>query len=363
MSDPSLMKALVFRGKCSIALEDVPRPTIQADTDVIVSISLCGLCGSDMHPYHCREKGLDHGTVCGHEFVGTVHEVGPKVMKFKLGELVMSPFTTSCGGCFYCARGLTARCECSQLFGWVEQGHGLHGAQAQFVRVPLADSTLVAVPAGISIEQALLLGDVFSTGFYSAENAGIQDYAANDPNGAGPVVAVVGCGPVGLIAVMAARHLGASTVLAIDSVPERLQLGQKFGTDVVDRSACDAVHAVREKTGGRGADVVLEAVGLPPAFELAFELVRPGGVVSVAGCHAEAAAPLSMVYNKNLKIMSGRCSARHFMDKLLPLVQENKFDLEAIITHRLPLSPEAYTLFDSRKDGVIKVVMDPWTER
>ena len=354
------MKALVFRGKCTINLEDVPIPTIQSDTDAIILICVSGLCGSDMHPYHCREKGLDYGTVCGHEFVGTVHQIGPKVKNFKIGEVVMSPFTTCCGGCFFCNRGLTARCECSQLFGWVEQGQGLHGAQAQFIRVPLADSTLVAVPPDISHEQALLLGDVFSTGFYCAENAGIETYADDDPDGVGPVVAVVGCGPVGLIAVMAAKHLGANKVLAIDSVPERLQLAQKFGAEVIDRSVTDAVHAVREMTGGRGADVVLEAVGLPPAFELACELIRPGGVVSVAGCHAEVAAPLSMVYNKNLTLKSGRCSARHFMEKLLPLVRAGKFDLEAIITHRLPLTPEAYELFDSRRDGVIKVVMDPW---
>lgn len=307
--------------------------------------------------------GVDEGTVFGHEFVGTVVSVGPSVTGFKPGDRVMSPFTTCCGTCFFCCRGLHARCDAVQLFGWVEGGAGLHGAQAQFIRVPQADATLVAIPEGLSDEAALLLGDVFSTGYFAAENGGVGTYAAEDPEGKGPVVAIVGCGPVGLVAVIAAAALGAATVLAIDSVPERLALAKNaYGAVPIDRAACDPVAAVREATGGRGADVVIEAVGLPPAAELALALARPGATISVAGCHAAAVVPLAAVYNKNLTVKSGRCPARAFMERLLPAVVAGEYNLAPLVTHRLPLTPSAYELFDSRRDGVIKVVMDPWAE-
>ena len=296
----------------------------------------------------------------------------------------MSPFTTNCGSCFYCRRGLTARCTSSGLFGWVENGQGLHGAQTQFIRVPMADSTLMAVPLSLSDEEALLLGDVFSTGFFCAENGEIEQYANNgsrycekkkegkeEEESGGPVVVVVGCGPVGLVAIAAAKHLGAATIFAIDSVPERLTLATEYGAYAVDRNMYKgddddddkAVQMVMDATEGRGGDVVLEAVGLPPAFDLACRLVRPGGVVSVAGCHSEAAAPMSLLYNKNFTVKSGRCSARYYMERLLPLLMEEKkkvFDFSKLVTHRLPLTPDAYTLFDSREDGVVKVVMNPW---
>jgi threonine dehydrogenase-like Zn-dependent dehydrogenase len=344
----------------------------------------------------------------------------------------MSPFTCSCGSCFYCSRGLTARCDHSQLFGWVEQGKGLHGAQAQYIRVPLAASTLVPIPDEIDDETALLLGDILSTGYFCADNAEISQYKSknNDKNklenykfdswdrGQGPIVAVVGCGPVGLIAGAAARHLGAKTVIALDSVPERLDLAEKhYGAKTINiniknspatatvpaslnekdkdsstpHSSCSntaVVELIQSMTEGRGVDCVLEAVGLPAAFQLATELVRPGGVVSVAGCHSEAVLPMQTVYNKNMTIKSGRCSARHFMDILLPLLVKSSrvgnnskrvgenggggdgcldgegffMDLKPLITHWLPLTPEAYKLFVSKKDGVVKVVMNPWLD-
>jgi threonine dehydrogenase-like Zn-dependent dehydrogenase len=367
-----MMKALVFRGPRNIALESVLIPEIEELTDCIVKITLCSVCGSDMHPYHAREVGIDHGTICGHEFVGTVHKMGSSITTFTIGQRVMSPFTCSCANCFYCCRGLTARCEHSQVFGWKENNKGLHGAQAQFIRIPLAESTLLPLPDPISDEIGLLLGDILSTGYFCAENAEI--------NHSTDVVAVVGCGPVGLLAVAAARYLGAKTVIALDAIPDRLAVAQKIyhALPINISTTADVVKEVQNLTQGRGADCVLELVGLPAAFKLACDLVRPGGIVSVAGCHAEAVAPMQLVYNKNLTIKSGRCSARYFMDKLLPLLLlqakgcssesgngnesgENSFiDLTPIITHRLPLNPEAYTVFDSKKDGVIKVVMNPW---
>ncbi|KAL4458665.1 hypothetical protein ABPG75_013530 [Micractinium tetrahymenae] len=388
---PAEMDALTWQGKCSIAFSRVPTPQIQEPGDAIVRVRLCGLCGSDLHPYHCREQGLDAGTAQGHEFVGHVVLTGAAVQKFRAGDRVMSPFTANCGQCWFCKHGLTARCKRSQLFGWVEGGCGLHGAQAQYVRVPMADATLAPVPADVSDEEALLLGDIFSTGYFCADNTGIAAMAvaarerqqahqaaaaaAAAAGAAGaeaaaeadePVVAVVGCGPVGLLAIIGARELGAARVLAIDSVPERLAMAERFGAEPINREQKDPLQAVRQATGGRGADAVLEVVGSPSALRAAYHLVRPGGTISSVGCHTEPSFPFSPVdaYNKNITLKSGRCSARHYMDRLLPLVQSRKYDITAVISHRLPLSagPEAYRMFDSRAEGCTKVVFSPWPE-
>ncbi|MFQ5752533.1 MAG: alcohol dehydrogenase catalytic domain-containing protein, partial [bacterium] len=226
------MKALTFHGKEKIKYETVPEPKIVAPTDVIVQILLAGICGSDLHPYHEREKGLDHGTIMGHEFVGEIVEIGKEVNSFKKGTRVFSPFTTNCGKCFYCQKGLTCRCPDGQLFGWVEKGVGLHGGQAEFVRVPLADSTLLPIPENVTPEEALLLGDVCATGFFCADKAEVT------PNG---VYAVLGCGPVGLMAVLAARDAGAEPIFAIDAISERLQLSRKFGAIAINYKSEDAI--------------------------------------------------------------------------------------------------------------------------
>lgn len=327
------MMALTFQGERCVAYERVPRPRLEQPGDCVVRIELAGLCGSDLHPYCGREKGLDVGTVMGHELVGRVAEAGAEVRRFRPGDRVMCPFTTSCGECFYCRRGLTCRCELGQLLGWVESGRGLHGAQAQFIRVPLADGTLVHVPDDVGDEEALLLA---------------------------------GCGPVGLLAVLAARELGATTVFAVDSVPERLALARQLGAVPINLEQSDPVRVVREATGGRGADAVLELVGAPPALRMAFALARPGAAVASNGCHTDpdAALPFSPVeaYGKNVTYRTGRCPARHYMERLLPLVRARKHDLSAIVTRRLPLreGPEAYHLFADRR--CLKVVLDPWAD-
>lgn len=320
---------------------------------MIVEVRVAAVCGSDLHVYRGLETGLDAGTVLGHEFVGEVVEAGPGAHGFRPGDLVVSPFTTSCGECFYCRSGLTARCVRGQLFGWVEQGKGLHGAQAELVRVPLAGSTLVRIPEDTPLEQALLVGDVLSTGWFGAEMAGA---------GPGSSLAVVGCGPVGLMAVIAGRELGAERVFALDSVPERLALAERFGAEPVDVQQ-DALAAVREATHGRGADSVVEAVGSPGATRLAFDLVRPGGTLAAMGVHTEphlAIAP-GEAYDKNLTYRAGRSPARRYMEKLLPLVQSRKYDLGSLISHRLSLAegPRGYDLFDRRLEGCTKVVLLP----
>ncbi|HEY2722486.1 MAG TPA: alcohol dehydrogenase catalytic domain-containing protein, partial [Chitinophagaceae bacterium] len=183
------MHALTFAGKNNIEFATVVDPVILQPSDVIVKITMAGICGSDLHVYHGREAGLDIGTVMGHEFTGVVEEAGKDVKRFKKGARVLSPFTTSCGECFYCRIGLTCRCENGSLFGWVQNGHGLHGAQANYIRVPMADNTLLPVSADLNEKKALLLGDVFSTGYFCADNAEIKS---------GSTYVVIGCGPVGL---------------------------------------------------------------------------------------------------------------------------------------------------------------------
>ncbi len=331
---------------------DVPDPGLREPGDVIVRVRAAAICGSDLHVFRGNETGLDAGTVMGHEFAGEVVAAGPGVAAFRPGDLVVSPFTTSCGSCFYCRSGLTARCARGQLFGWVEQGRGLHGVQAELARVPMADTTLVAVPQDTPLEQALFAGDNLATGWFGAESAGI---------GPGTTAAVVGCGPVGLMAVIAARELGAGRIFALDTVPERLSLAERFGAEPVDIGRDDPIQTLREATEGRGADAVVEAVGSPDASRLAFGLVRPGGAIAAVGVHTEHHFAISPgeAYDKNLTYRTGRAPARAYMERLLPLVRSGKYDLGALISHRLPLAEGArgYDLFDRRLEGCTKVVL------
>lgn len=348
------MKALLFESVRRVVCATVPDPSIQDASDVVVRVRAAAVCGSDLHVYRGLETGLDAGTVMGHELAGEVVEAGPGVTRFRAGDLVVSPFTTSCGACFYCRLGLTARCERGQLFGWVEAGRGLHGVQAEYVRVPLADSTLVPIPEGTPAEEALFAGDVLATGWFGAESAGASP---------GRTVAVVGCGPVGLMAVIAARELGAERVFGIDALPERLALAERWGAEPVDFQREDAVGCIRDATEGRGADGVVEAVGSPQASRLAYSLVRPGGTIAAVGVHVEdrlAFAP-GEIYDKNLTYRAGRCPARSYMDRLLPLIRSRKYDFGTLISHRLALEegPRGYDLFDRRVDGCTKVVLNP----
>ena len=302
------MKALTFQGERKLRCETVDDPRVIDPGDAIVRVQLTAICGSDMHVYHGRETGLDAGTVMGHEFVGEVVETGPDVAGLSVGDRVFSPFTTSCGVCFYCRSGLTARCDRGQLYGWVQDGVGLHGAQAEFVRVPMAQSTLVPMPESVFPEEALLLGDVLSTGYFCARNADVR------PDG---VYVIVGCGPVGLMGIVGARELGAERIFAIDSVPERLKLAESFGARAVDFTTEDPSERLLEATDGRGADAVLELVGSPAAGRAAYELVRPGGIVSVVGVHTDPAFPFTPAeaYDKNLTYRVGRCPARQIAPK------------------------------------------------
>jgi threonine dehydrogenase-like Zn-dependent dehydrogenase len=348
------LKALTYHGKETIKYESVPDPRIEAPQDVIVKVHLTAICGSDLHIYHERENGQDPGTIMGHEFVGEVVEVGREVTSFKTGDVVFGPFTTNCGHCFYCRQGLTCRCPQGQLFGWVQAGAGLQGVQAEYARVPLADATLLALPENVRSEEALLLGDVFSTGYFCAEAAGVM------PDG---VCAVIGCGPVGLMAIIGARELGAEKIYAIDSIPERLIHARNFGAIPINYQQEDPLAIMWEATDGRGADAALEVVGNASAGRLALDLVRPGGIISSVGVHTEEHFAFSPVeaYNKNLTYKTGRCPARYYMNRLIPIVQHKKYDLISINSHQLSLSQgvRGYEVFDKKLEGCTKVVLMP----
>lgn len=348
------MKAITFHGPGDLRVETVADPRIVEPTDVIVKVVLTAICGSDLHVYCGREPGLDLGTVMGHEFVGEVVEAGPDVRSLTCGDVVLSPFSTSCGRCFYCREGLTSRCVEGKLFGWIADGEGLQGAQAELARVPLADSTLIPVPPGITVDEALLLGDVMSTGYYCAQQAGVRP---------GGTYVVLGCGPVGLSAIVGVRELGADRIFAVDSVEERLNLAESFGATPIDFCRDDVAAVLSRVTDGRGADAVLEVVGNSSAHRAAVDLVRPGGTISVVGVHNEAQFAFSPAeaYDKNLTYRVGRCPARSVAPLLFDAVRSRKHDLSAIISHRLPLDrgAAAYPMFDEKRDGCTKVVLEP----
>lgn len=348
------MHALTFHGKETILYERVPDPRIEFPTDVIIKVSACAICGSDLHPYFEREKGLDHGCTMGHEFVGEVVEVGKEVKKLRKGDKVMSPFTTSCGECFYCRRGLTCRCERGQLFGWVARGQGLQGGQAEYVRVPLAAQTLVRIPEALPEETALLLGDILSTGYFCADQAGIRS---------DEVQVVIGCGPVGLMTIWAAQKLGAEQVYAIDVVPKRLAQAADWGAIPINYMENNPLEIIHAATQGRGADVVMEVVGSHGAGRSAFELLRPGGVFSAVGVCTDHHLPFSPVeaYDKNLTYMVGRCPARYYMERLIIPATEEAEKLNTVFTHRVPLEkgPESYRMFADRTDDCLKVLLTP----
>ena len=348
------MKAITFQGIQSLAYEDIPDPGLLDSTDAIIRVTAAGICGSDLHPYFGREQGLDVGTVMGHELLGEVVEVGSDVRRFSIGDIGVAPFTTNCGSCFFSRSGLTARCETGQLFGWIENGVGLHGTQAEFVRVPMADSTLVVVPDGLDEGVALLAGDILSTAAFGAELAGVQT---------GDLVVVVGCGPVGLLSIRAAREKGARQVVAVDSVVSRLKLARRFGAIPVNFKTEKAFEVVMACSEGRGADCAIEAAGSPEATRTAAELLRFGGSLAALGVHTEAHLALSPgeIYDRNLRYAGGRCSARHYMPAALRIAERDMALISELISHRLPLSQgvEAYRSFAAREEGWSKVVLTP----
>jgi len=347
------VRALVWYGIEEVRVQDVAEPRIADPRDALVEVELAGVCGSDLHVYHGRETGLDPGTVLGHEFVGRIVEAGADV-GLEAGTRVVGPFTTSCGACFFCERDLPSRCIRGRLLGWVQSGRGLQGAQAERVRIPLADTTLVPVPAAVPSREALLTGDVAATGQFAADLAGV---------GPSDVAVVLGCGPVGLSAVHAACQRRAAAVLAVDAVPDRLALAARLGAQPVELEQ-DPLASVHAATAGRGADAVLECVGSSAAGRLALDLVRAGGTIAAVGVHTEprfAFAP-GEAYDKNLTYRAGRCPARRYIEPLLARLAASPIGLAAtIVSHEIPLEEgrEGYALFAGRRGACTKVLLAP----
>ncbi|ODV89696.1 hypothetical protein CANCADRAFT_32873 [Tortispora caseinolytica NRRL Y-17796] len=340
------MKAVVFNGPYDIEVVDRPKPTLQNDTDAIVKVDLTALCGSELHVYRGHQKS-DTGFIMGHEFIGTVEEVGSKVTSFKPGDRIVSPFTCSCMQCFYCKHGATSRCEHSLLFGTV----ALDGAQAEYVRVPWADGTLFPMPnSDAPAEAMVLMADIFPTGYFAALNV-LKDLS--DEERKSSVNVVVGCGPVGLCTVVAAKTM-ADTIYAVDTVDDRLEQAQRLGAIPLDlkKGREYVIDTIKSVTEGRGADNVMEIVGVADAVKLAFDLLRPWGKISSIGVNSDP-FPFTAwdTYCKNLTIQFGRCPVRHLFPEALKLLNEKANDLLFLTDHIMPLedAKEGYKLFDERK--------------
>ncbi|NND72555.1 MAG: alcohol dehydrogenase catalytic domain-containing protein [Rhodothermales bacterium] len=348
------MKAIVFQGIRSVSLEQVADPEIEDSGDAVVKVLKTALCGSDLHPYLGREEGLEPGTVMGHEFAGVIVETGADVTKFSPGDHVVCPFTTNCGSCYFCDIGLTARCQRGQLFGWREDGSGLHGTQADFVRVPLADSTLVSFDKVIPPELALLAGDNLATGMYCAERADVSSEG---------VYVVLGCGTVGLMTITACLERGAENIFAFDAIPERLDRATRLGVTAVNFESEDPLDLIQSATSGIGADAVMEAVGSSAAGKMAYDLVRPGGTISTVGVHTNDRIDFSPVqaYDKNITYRVGRCPARAFARDALDLLAKDSSTFVSPVTHTISIADgvSAYDMFANRKDGCIKVILEP----
>jgi threonine dehydrogenase-like Zn-dependent dehydrogenase len=389
------MRALVWHGKADVRVERVPDPQLLDTRDVIVQITSTAICGSDLHLYGGYMPTLKSGDILGHEFMGEVVETGREVRNLKRGDRVVVPFTIACGHCWFCSHDLWSLCDNSNpnadmatevfghspsgLFGYTHLFGGYAGGQAEYVRVPFGDVGPYKVPDGLDDDKVLFLTDIFPTGYMAAENADIQP---------GDVVAVWGCGPVGQFAIRSAYMLGAETVIAIDRLPERLALAREGGAHTIDFMEDDVFDRLMEKTGGRGPDSCIDAVGLeahgagsvdavydrakfgawlatdrPHVLRQAIMACRKGGTVSIPGVYGGLLdkVPFGAVVNKALTLKSGQTHVHRYFAPLMKRIQEGEIDPSFVISHRLPLddAPEGYRMFREKQNDCIKVVLKP----
>lgn len=347
------MRAVLFEDVGSIRVGDYPEPTVVDPGDAIVRVSTAAICGSDLHLLHGRIPGMRRGSVIGHELVGTIEAIGPEVTRFKVGDRVIASFLIVCGRCWFCARAEFNGCEQLWALGYGMFTGDLDGAQAEFVRVPVADWNLHAVDVALTDEQAIFAGDILTTGVYVSERARIRD---------GDTVAIVGAGPVGLFTLMAAKAYGPERIYVVDGAQDRLELAGSLGAIPVDGSKVNPVVELQRVTGERGADVVIECVGQPPAFTTALNAVRAGGTVAVIGVYAELGYdfPLGEIWRRAITIvMGGTSNVQAHWDKALSLVLDGTIDPTVLITHTLPIEEavKGYQLFESRE--ALKVVLKP----
>jgi alcohol dehydrogenase len=345
-----VMRALVYHGPGEKAWQDVPKPEIIADTDAIVRVDTTTICGTDLHILKGDVPVVTDGRILGHEAVGTVESVGRGVKTVKPGDRVLVSCVTVCGTCRFCREGHPGQCLGGG--GWIF-GYKIDGTQAEYVRVPFADTSTYLMPDGVLDEDILMLADILPTGYeVGVLNGGVRP---------GDVVAVVGSGPVGLSAITGARLFSPSHVVAIDLADSRLEAAKQFGADVtVNNLNEDPLEVIRSLTGGLGADVAIEAVGAPATFELAVQLSRPGGRIANIGVHGEPATlHLEEQWIRNITITTGLVDA-YSTPTLLRLVTSGQIDAGRFITHRFALDEfdEAYDVFArAGETGALKVVL------
>jgi threonine dehydrogenase-like Zn-dependent dehydrogenase len=395
------MKALTFHGKRDVRVDEVPDPSIQEPTDAIVRITSTAICGSDLHLYEVLGMFIDEGDILGHEPMGIVEEVGPEVTHIKAGDRVVIPFNISCGSCWMCDQKFFAQCETTQvheyekgaaLFGYTKLYGQVPGGQAEFLRVPQAHFGPIKVPDDGPDERYLFLSDVLPTAWQAV------DYAAIPSGGS---VAVFGLGPIGQMCARIARHQGAAQVIGVDNVPERLEMARRNGVEAINADEHEDIStAIRELTDGRGADSTIDAVGMEahgaPGAKMAqtitgllpdalaakmtekaavdrlsalidcIDSVRRGGTVSISGVYGGQLDPLPMmkIFDKGLQLRMGQAHVRQWTDEILPLLGEEAGDplaVDDLTTHQWPLekAPEAYSMFQKKEDGAIKVVLKP----
>lgn len=393
------MRAVTWHGRTDMRVEEVPDPVIQEETDAIIRVTSSGLCGSDLHLYDPLAPFMTPGDIVGHEPMGTVEEVGTGVGNLRAGDRVVVPFNVSCGSCWMCSRGLHSQCETTQnaehgtgasLFGYSRLYRQVPGGQAEFLRVPYADFSPVAVPHGPPDERFLYLSDVLPTAWQAVE------YAAVDP---GDTLLILGAGPIGDMAARIALHREVR-VIAVDRVPERLSRVAQRGAETIDLEAVDDVaDVVRGLTDGRGADAVVDAVGMEAhgspiteaaqkalglmprrvagavitragvdrldALYTAIDAVRRGGTISICGVYGGSADPMPMMqlFDKQIQLRMGQANVRSWTDDILALLSQpdDVLGVESFATHRLPLeaAPEAYVAFRAKDDGMVKTIFKP----
>ncbi len=400
------MKAVVFHAIGDIRLEDVPEPKLQQPTDAIVRLTASAICGTDLHMIRGTLTGMKPGTILGHEGVGIVEACGSAVTNFAPGDRVLLLSTIACGYCSYCRAGYYSQCDnanpngkSTAFFGGPESSGAIDGMQAELVRVPFANVGMLRLPEEVGDDQAILLSDIFPTGYFGADLAGIH---------AGHTVAVFGCGPVGQFAIASAYHFGAGRVFAVDTVPDRLEMARAQGAEIIDFNAVDPVGRIREFTGGIGVDRAIDAVGVDAeaphggpraaaeagrlderlaevrsiapetnpdrgnwvpgdapseALEWAVDALAKAGRLSIIGVYPETARrfPIGQAMMKNLTVKAGNCNHRKYAPRLLEMVRAGVFEPTAILSEIEPLTGaiEAYKAFDQRQPGWLKVELVP----
>jgi threonine dehydrogenase-like Zn-dependent dehydrogenase len=388
------MKALRWHGARDVRVDTVPDPEIINDRDAILKITSTAICGSDLHIYNGFIPTMRAGDTLGHEFMGEVVEVGKGVTTLKKGDRVVIPFTIACGSCFFCKKTLYSSCDNSNpnaaiaeklygftpsgLFGYSHIYGGYAGGQAEYVRVPFADTGAFKVPDGLTDEQVLFLTDIFPTGYMAAEACGIEP---------GDTVAVWGCGPVGLFTIKSAFLLGAERVIAIDKLPERIALAQQAGAETLNYETDNVLEELKVRTGGMGPDHCIDAVGMeahghapdnlvdralqatrlttdrPHVLREAIMACRKGGTVSLPGVYGGFLdkIPFGAAHAKGLTFKMGQTHVHRYVPLLMDLIQDGRVDPTFLITHRLPLdqAPHGYALFEKKKDDCVKIVLKP----